>query len=81
MTEEPAHHSLGASAAHRWMNCPGSVREIAKLPKGDDSTEHSREGTLAHEHAAALLLEQMQYADGQWPCVLLCCHLPSCLHL
>lgn len=59
MTDEPAHHSLGASAAHRWMNCPGSVREIAKLPKGDDSTEHSREGTLAHEHAAALLLGQM----------------------
>lgn len=54
MTDNLAHHSLGASGAHRWMNCPGSVRLCAMAPPSDD-TEFSREGTRAHEHAAQLL--------------------------
>lgn len=73
MTDNLAHHSLGASGAHRWMNCPGSVRLCAMAPPSDD-TEFSREGTRAHEAAAALLLAsdtQFELASEQlsneWP--------------
>ncbi len=44
------HAVLGASSAHRWMTCLGSVREIAKLPKDEQnrSSVYAREGTAAH---------------------------------
>jgi len=42
-----AHALLGASSAHRWLNCPGSVLLTADLP--DTTSEYSAEGTLAHE--------------------------------
>lgn len=43
----PLQHSrLGASIAHRWMNCPGSVRLAANRPDADD--EYKREGRTAH---------------------------------
>jgi len=52
-----AHASLGASSAHRWMACPGSVRLIAENPSLNqrESSPHAREGTAAHELAAELL--------------------------
>jgi len=42
-----AHATLGASNAHRWMACPGSVRLEATLPP-EPSSPHAREGTAAH---------------------------------
>jgi hypothetical protein len=41
-----AHAQLGASTAHRWMNCPASIR----LSEGQPSTtsEFAEEGTAAH---------------------------------
>ncbi len=47
------HAILGASKAHRWMNCPGSVR----LSEGrvDKGSKYADEGTAAHELAARCL--------------------------
>jgi hypothetical protein len=44
-----AHSPLGASAADRWINCPGSVGATITLP--DVDTEYSLEGTAAHQLA------------------------------
>jgi hypothetical protein len=41
------HASLGASSAHRWLNCPGSVRMTEGMP--DVESEYAIEGTVAHE--------------------------------
>lgn len=41
-----AHSKLGASGAHRWWNCPGSIRMsegVADIP-----SDYAREGTAAH---------------------------------
>lgn len=46
------HAVLGASSAHRWMNCPGSVALNAAVP--DKTSSYAQEGTLAH-----LLAENM----------------------
>ncbi len=48
-----AHARLSASAASRWMNCPGSV----KLSEGQPNppTIHSATGTCAHDVAAVCL--------------------------
>lgn len=53
---ESVHSKIGASSMKRWAACPGSV----KLCTGIESTSSSyaEEGTLAHEIAAARLLEQ-----------------------
>ena len=47
------HSRLGASAAHRWMSCPGSIRmsEGIKQP----TTIYQLEGTAAHALAAYAL--------------------------
>ena len=47
-----AHAKLSASGAHRWMNCPGSVRAEEGLK--DSSSPFAEEGTKAHD-----LMEQM----------------------
>jgi hypothetical protein len=59
-----AHALLGASKAHRWMACPGSIALEAPLP--DTSSAHAEEGTRAHEFAAAVLLQQT-IAEGDYP--------------
>lgn len=43
----PAHSSLGASSAKRWMTCPGSVALCAAVPTAP-SSKHADEGTVAH---------------------------------
>lgn len=43
----PAHSSLGASSAKRWMTCPGSVALCAAVPPAP-SSKHADEGTVAH---------------------------------
>lgn len=51
MTTEirPAHSPLGASAAERWMNCPGSVALLKELElPHTDEADYRRDGTAAH---------------------------------
>ena len=53
MAAPVAHHALGASGAHRWRHCPGSVKLAEQYPAG--STIYADEGTLAHECAEQLI--------------------------
>lgn len=53
MAAPTKHHPLGASGAHRWINCPGSVRLSDQYPQG--STVYADEGSLAHECAEQLI--------------------------
>jgi len=48
------HSRFGASAAHRWMRCPGSVQLTYKLP--NPSNAFAEEGTMLHEYCANILL-------------------------
>lgn len=43
------HALLGASSAHRWLNCPPSARLTENMP--DTPSEYAAAGTLAHEIA------------------------------
>lgn len=49
----PSHAILSPSAAHRWMNCPGSVAMESGLP--DIGSNYADEGTAAHFLAAECL--------------------------
>ncbi len=49
-----SHAPLAPSAAHRWMNCPGSVAASRGIESPE--TVHSREGTFGHDMAAKCLL-------------------------
>lgn len=44
---EKAHADLGASVAHRWMPCPGSIRMASQVP-APPSNFFADEGTAAH---------------------------------
>lgn len=44
--EVKAHSQFGASSAHRWTACPGSVRLCASVP--NVSSVYAAEGTAAH---------------------------------
>ena len=45
----PAHSLLGASGAHRWLNCPGSFQlSVAAPPR--PSSIYAATGTLAHDY-------------------------------
>lgn len=48
MPDKDKHSYIGASSAHRWMNCPGSVR-LLQLVTDRKSTEYADLGTAAHE--------------------------------
>lgn len=50
---ERAHAKLSPSSAHRWMECPGSVRLSEGIERG--SSVFADEGTAAHELAAHCL--------------------------
>lgn len=50
-----AHARLSASAAHRWIPCPGSVALSAAVPI-PPSSKAADEGTQAHEYAARILM-------------------------
>ena len=43
-----SHANLSASASHRWLMCPPSVRLCEQFP-GDGGSEFAAEGTEAHE--------------------------------
>jgi hypothetical protein len=51
--ETRAHAVLGASSAHRWMACPGSVRLSKDAPRR--SSRYADEGTAAHQLAERCL--------------------------
>lgn len=48
------HSPLGASSAHRWLKCPGSVPLSVGIDDEDDDT-FSKPGTAAHDLAAHCL--------------------------
>ncbi len=55
------HAILAPSASKRWMTCTPSARLEAQVPNKD--TAYTREGTIAHSMAEALLLTAR---DSQW---------------
>lgn len=57
-----AHSNLGASKAHRWMACPGSVNMERDIP--DRSSEHAMEGTAAH-FLGEEILQGAEYPLGE----------------
>ena len=57
-----AHAKLGASNAHRWMACPGSVAAEDGLE--DKASPFALEGTQAHDLAERTLLEGDHILDG-----------------
>ena len=53
MEQLPVHSVYGASGAHRWTVCPGSVRLAG--PMKEDPSSYAQEGTAMHTVAAACL--------------------------
>lgn len=53
----PKHSRIGASGAHRWFACPGSVRLSEKAPP-QKSSIYAEEGTAAHELAEICLTKK-----------------------
>lgn len=58
------HAILAPSAAHRWVNCPGSVQAEQQYP--DSETESAREGTATHEIAAELVQRAARAGGWNW---------------
>lgn len=61
-----AHARLAPSAAHRWIECPGSVRLSDGMP--NETSSFAAEGTAAHELCADVLMGGGPAADrlGQY---------------
>ena len=59
-----AHARLSASAAERWMNCPGSLREAAKYRNA--TSKAAAEGTFAHEIASECLKAADELKPDMW---------------
>ena len=57
------HARLGPSAAHRWINCPGSVALSEKCPAPKSST-YAEEGTVAHSLAELKLRKYLGELRG-----------------
>lgn len=55
------HATLGASSAHRWMVCPGSIRMSKGMP--NESSVYAREGSAAHEIGEMALKESKNAID------------------
>lgn len=45
------HSRYPASASHRWIPCPGSIRISEKCKAEDTGSDYAKEGTLAHSIA------------------------------
>lgn len=56
-----AHAKLGASSAHRWLNCSGSVK--AEKGFADKGSSFAFEGTCAHELSELALLNNKEPHD------------------
>jgi len=61
LDEEPAHTSLGPSAAEGWSTCADYVNANAGLP--DDPSEPAAEGTVAHVYSDMCLTLGFDAAD------------------
>lgn len=65
-----AHSIVGASAAKRWLTCPGSVRLIERLTKlgalEEDTSEYAEDGTFAHRVLEICIAEGDAIADAIW---------------
>lgn len=59
--ETRAHSHLGASSAHRWLTCPGSIRLSVGQP--NESSIFAMEGTAAHELCEMALRAKKDAAD------------------
>lgn len=61
VVKDVKHSVLGASSAHRWMACPGSIGLVDSLIKEGQSIRTAgfaaKEGTAAHEMLAKCLIE------------------------
>jgi hypothetical protein len=60
----PAHSLLGASGAHRWLNCPGSFQLSVSAPPRPASI-YAATGTLAHNYIEKALSDAL--AEGCAP--------------
>lgn len=56
-----AHSHLGASSAHRWLTCPGSIRLSIGQP--NESSIFAAEGTAAHELCEMALRQKKDAID------------------
>lgn len=56
---EAAHSLFGASAAGRWINCPGSV--VLSVGRPDRSSEHAAWGTVGHALADEALTNKADH--------------------
>lgn len=61
IVEAGTHAMLGASASHRWMECPGSVRLSKGVPR--KSSTFADEGTAAHKLGELCLSDGTDAAD------------------
>lgn len=62
----PSEHALlSPSSSQRWILCPPSARLEAQVP--DKDTVYSREGTIAHAMAEALLSGALEAGVSVWP--------------
>ena len=60
------HARCSASAAHRWINCPGSVALSDQCPD-PGSSSYADEGTVAHELAELKLRHVLhEITDAQY---------------
>lgn len=59
------HAILAPSASKRWMTCPPSARLEAQVPSKD--TAYTKEGTIAHSMAEALLNIALEQSWISWP--------------
>lgn len=55
------HSSFGASACHRWLRCPASIKASEGLP--NVSSPAAEEGTMLHEVAANTLTDLPIYVE------------------
>jgi hypothetical protein len=66
MLNAPAHSPFGASSAHRWMVCPGSIRlqrEWAEKHGPPEDSPWAKEGTAAHALAAQCFRDQRSASE------------------
>lgn len=56
-----AHSKIGASSAHRWLNCPGSIKLSEQAPPQVESS-YAAEGTKAHELMEIILTTKVDKA-------------------
>lgn len=61
------HSKLGASSAHRWLNCPGSIR-LSEQVSGTRSSWWANQGTAAHAICEWALTNRKppKHLQGYW---------------